>query len=74
MVWQPPALQGDVFVQGIIHLDDSQQQVVRYEAVREDAGLMAPQMFSHLSWTGQHGLRMLHHIVSSRIQMEEHCH
>eukprot|EP00975_Prorocentrum_lima_P031531 6618049-Prorocentrum_lima.AAC.1 len=37
---------GYVFVQGIIHLNESQQQVVRYEAIREDAGLLAFDMFS----------------------------
>eukprot|EP00975_Prorocentrum_lima_P008472 1808688-Prorocentrum_lima.AAC.1 len=35
MAWQPPATQGDVFVQGIIHIDEAQPQNVRYEAVRE---------------------------------------
>eukprot|EP00975_Prorocentrum_lima_P022450 4721184-Prorocentrum_lima.AAC.1 len=35
-----------VVVQGIIHMDDTEQQVVRYEAIRENAARVADQMFS----------------------------
>eukprot|EP00975_Prorocentrum_lima_P022367 4702709-Prorocentrum_lima.AAC.1 len=46
LAWQPPGMQGDVVVQGIIHMGDTQQQVVRYAAIREDAAMVSNHMIS----------------------------